>query len=145
MRIGRWDYNLQRSTEMSHKSSGTKLYGLMRPRLTSTKVREMPKCGERRDLLMIQNIQDHLWSMAWRKCPWLGWLLQAVGSLIFIDDVAHDGSSRMNSEVYKNFLSANLWRNASKPGRSSIMQQDNDPKHTANTTKDFIRRKSGRF
>ena len=36
-----------------------------------------------------------------------------VGSLIFII-VTHDGSSRMNSEVYKNILSANLLRNASK-------------------------------
>ena len=48
----------------------------------------------------------------------------------------------MNSEVYKNILSANLQRNASKLiGRNFIMQQDNDPKHTANTTKDFIREK----
>ena len=27
-----------------------------------------------------------------------------VGSLIFIDDVTHDGSSKMNLEVYKNCL-----------------------------------------
>ena len=48
----------------------------------------------------------------------------------------------MNLEVYKNILSANLQRNASKLiGRNFIMQQDNDPKHTANTTKDFIREK----
>lgn len=36
--IGRRDCNLQRSTEMSHKTSGTKFYVLIRPRLTSTKV-----------------------------------------------------------------------------------------------------------
>ena len=61
-----------------------------------------------------------------------------VGSLIFIDDVTHDGSSRMNSEV-KNILSAKLRRNASKLiGRNFIMQQDNDPNQTANTTKDFV-------
>ena len=72
----RKNYNLQRSTEMSHKSSGTKFYGLMRPRLTSTKVMERPKCGERRDLLMIQNIQAHLWSTV-EEVSWLGlaWLL----------------------------------------------------------------------
>ena len=35
-----------------------------------------------------------------------------VGSLIFIDDVTHDGSSRMNLEIYKNILSANLQRNS---------------------------------
>ena len=37
VRIGKRDYNVQISTGMSHKSSGTKFYGLMR-RLTSTKV-----------------------------------------------------------------------------------------------------------
>ena len=51
-------------------------YRLMRPRLTSNKVLERPKCGKRRDLLMIQNIQVHLWSMV-EEVLWLGlaWLL----------------------------------------------------------------------
>ena len=50
-----------------------------------------------------------------------------VGSLIFIDEVTHDG--------YKNILFANLRGNASKLiGTNFIMQQDNDPKHTVNTT-----------
>lgn len=43
-----------------YRSFRTKFYGLMRPRLTSTKVMERPKYGERKDLLMIQNIQAHL-------------------------------------------------------------------------------------
>ena len=34
--------------------------------------------------------------------------VSGVGSLIFIDDLTHDGSSRMNLEVYKNILSDNL-------------------------------------
>jgi len=46
VRIGRPDWNLQRSTEMSRKSSGTQSCGLIRPRLISTKVMERPKCGE---------------------------------------------------------------------------------------------------
>ena len=66
----------------------------------------------------------------WRKCHGLG----VRGSLIFIDD----GSSRMNSQVYRNLFSVHLWVNASKLiMRRFIMQQDNDPKHTANRTEDF--------
>ena len=72
---------------------------------------------------------------------WACMFLSGVGSLIFIDDITHDGSSLMNSEVYKNILSANLEtrRNASKLiGRNFIMKQDNAPKHTAGTIKDLI-------
>lgn len=77
---------------------------------------------------------------------WACMAASGTGSLIFIDDVTDDGSSRMNSEVDRNILSANLRRNALKLiVRKFIMQQDNDPKHTANKTKDFIRGKSGRF
>ena len=44
--------------------------------------------------------------------------------LIFIYDAINDGSSRMNSEVYENILSANLWINAPKLiVRKFIMQQ----------------------
>lgn len=49
------------------------------------------------------------------------------GSFIFIDGVTPDGSSRMNSEVYRNFLCSNLQRNASKLIRwIFIPQQDNN-------------------
>lgn len=54
----------------------------------------------------------------------LAWACMAAsrtGSFIFIDDVTHYASSRMNSEVYWN--------------------KTMTPKHTANTTKDFIRGK----
>ena len=58
---------------------------------------------------------------------WACMAASGTGSFIFIDDVTDDGSSRMNSEVYRNILSANLRRNAFKLiGRRFIMQQDND-------------------
>lgn len=56
----------------------------------------------------------------------------------------HDDSRRMNSVVYRNITSANLQRKASNLiGRNFIMQQNNAPKHTANTTKDLIREQNG--
>ena len=64
-----------------------------------------------------------------------------VGSLIFIDDVTHDCSSRMNSEVYKNKF-GNLWRNASKLiCKNLILQQDNDQNTLPTQEKDFIMEK----
>ena len=38
---------------------------------------------------------------------WACMAASGTDSLIFIDDVTDDGSSRMNSEVYRNILSAN--------------------------------------
>ena len=73
---------------------------------------------------------------------WACMASSGTGSLIFIDDVTQDGNSKMNSKVYRNILSANLKKNAAQLiGRAFIMQQDNDPIHTANTTKEFIRGK----
>ena len=65
-----------------------------------------------------------------------------TGPLIIIDYVTHDGSSKMNSEVHRNILSATLKTDLIKlTGRSSFMQQDNNPKHTTKTAKEFIRGK----
>lgn len=50
-----------------------------------------------------------------------------IYSLVFNDDVTHDASNRMYSEVYGTMLSGNLQKIASK--------QDNDSRHN----KDFIR------
>lgn len=53
---------------------------------------------------------------------WACMAASGTGSLVFIDDVTHDGSSRMNSDVYKTILSGNLQKNASKLiGRSFNM------------------------
>ena len=71
---------------------------------------------------------------------WVRMAAFATGSLIFINDVTNDGCSRMNSEVYRNILSAYVQENASKLiGQHFTMQQDNDPTHSANTTKAAVK------
>lgn len=50
-----------------------------------------------------------------------------TGSLIFVDAILHVSSSRLNSKVDRNILSAHIQRNASNL-MCIIMQQDNDPK-----------------
>ncbi len=63
-------------------------------------------------------------------------------SLVFIDDVTEDRSSRMNSEVYRDILSAQIQPNAAKLiGQRFIVQMDNDPKHTAKATQEFLKTK----
>ncbi len=104
------------------------------------------KVLRKKDLLMIPNIQAHLKHSGGNVMAWAFIASSGTGSLIFINDVTHDGSSKINSEVYRNILSDNLQKNATKLiGRSFIMQQDNDPKHSAKTTKEFIRARGGRF
>lgn len=75
----------------------------------------------------------------------MAWACKAASgkdSLIFIDDVIHDGRSRINSEVYKNIVSANLHGNTScLIGSNFNMKQNNTPKQTGNSTKG----KKGRF
>ena len=56
-----------------------------------------------------QNTQAHLWNkvevISWAWAPMAS---SGMGSLGFIDGVTHDGSCKMNSENYRNILSANL-------------------------------------
>ncbi len=60
--------------------------------------------------------------------------------LVFIDDVTEDRSSRMNSEVYRDILSAQIQSNGAKLiGRRFIIQMDDDPKHTAKATQEFLK------
>lgn len=67
--------------------------------------------------------------------------------LIFIDDVTCDGNSKMNSEVYRNILSANIQRNASNPGCIQLGGTSScsrtTTKHTANRAK-LLSGKTGR-
>ncbi len=57
------------------------------------------------------------------------------GLLVFIDDVTEDRSSRKNSEVHMDILSAQIQPNGAKLiGQRFIVQMDDDPKHTAKAT-----------
>ena len=68
---------------------------------------------------------------------WACMAANGTGSLVFIDDVTADKSSRMNSEVFWAILSAHIQPNASELiGRRFTVQMDNDPKHTAKATED---------
>ncbi|CAJ0964746.1 unnamed protein product, partial [Ranitomeya imitator] len=65
-----------------------------------------------------------------------------TGSLVFMDDVTQDRSSQMNSEVFRAILCAQIQPNAAKLiGRRFILQMDNDPKHKAKATQEFIKAK----
>ncbi len=87
------------------------------------------KVWRNKNLLMIPNIQAHLKHSGGNVMAWAFIASSGTGSLIFINDVTHDGSSKINSEVYRNILSDNLKKDATKLiVRSFIMQQDNDPK-----------------
>ncbi len=59
---------------------------------------------------------------------------------VFSDDVTEDRSSRINSEVYRDILSAQIQSNEAKLiGRRFIVQMDSDSKHTANATQEFLK------
>ena len=73
---------------------------------------------------------------------WACMAASGTGTLVFIDDVTQDRSSPMNSEVFRDILSAQIQVNAAKLiGRRFIIQMDNDPKHTAKATQEFIKAK----
>ncbi len=60
--------------------------------------------------------------------------------LVFFDDIVEDRRSRMNSEVYRDILSAQIQLNAAKLiGWHSIVQMHYDQKHTAKATQEFLK------
>ena len=60
---------------------------------------------------------------------WTCMAANGTGSLVFFDDVTADRSSRMNSEVYRVILSAQIQSNAARLiGRHFTVEIDNDPK-----------------
>ena len=99
--------------------------------------------GEGKELLMIQNIPPHQWSMvvvvSWRGHVWLPmelvplyllmmWLLTKAAGWIL--------------KCFRAILSAHIQPNASELiGRRFTVQMDNDPKHTVKATKEFFKAK----
>ncbi len=63
------------------------------------------KVWRKKDLLMIPNIQAHLKHSGGNVMAWAFIASSGTGSLIFINDVTNDGSSKINSEIYRNILS----------------------------------------
>ncbi len=82
----------------------------------------------------------------WRWCH--GMSMHAVSGtdpLYFTDDFTYDDSSRMNLERYKTILPTYIQENATRfIVKCFILHQDNDPKHSASSVKEFIRAKKWR-
>ncbi len=112
----------------------------MRPRSTCTRVMGREEYGEGKELLMITT--SSVKHGGGSVMAWACMAASGTGSLVFIDDVTADKSSRMNSEVFRAILSAHIQPNASELiGRRFTVQMDNDPKHTAKATKEFLKGK----
>ncbi len=74
------------------------------------------------------------------KEKWACIASSGTGLLVFSDDVTEDRSSRMNSEVCRDIFSAQIQLNGAKLiGRRFIVQMDDDPKHTAKATQEFLK------
>ncbi len=58
------------------------------------------------------------------------------------DDLMYDDSSRMNLEGYKTIFPTNIQQNATRfIGKWFILHKNYNPKHPANSVKEFIRAK----
>ncbi len=74
----------------------------------------------------------------------MAWACMAVsgtGTLNFNDEVMND--SKINLEGYKTILATNIQENATRLIRKCfILHQNNDPRHSASSVKEFIRAKT---
>ncbi len=120
-------------------------YGQMRPRSTFTRVMGREEYGEGKELLMILSIPPIISEAWWWLVSW-AWACMAAsgtGSLcIYWWCELLTKAGRMNSEVFRAILSARIQPNASELiGQRFTVQMDNDPKHTAKATKEFLKGK----
>ncbi len=89
-------------------------FGRLKLRSTCTRMTGRKKYREGLEQLMIQNIQHHLWNTVERCDGMSVHGFHDTGLLVFSDDMTEDRNSRMNSEVYRDILSAQIQSNAAK-------------------------------
>ena len=74
-------------------------------RLTYIRVIARVTYGGEKELPKIQSVPPHLWNMVVRGVlAWACMAAEGTGSLIFIEDTTDDGSSIMNSKVYRHMM-----------------------------------------
>ena len=96
------------------QSSGTNCYGQVRRSPTCTRVMEGGRCGEKTGTAHgPKHTTSSVKHSGWCVMAWACTAATGTGSLVFTDDVTADSSSRMNSELYRNVLSAQIQPNAS--------------------------------
>ena len=114
----------------------------MKPRQTCIRMRGKGKYGKGKEQLIIPIIIHHVSNMV-EAMSWNGyiWGSNKTGSVLFIEAATADSSTRMNSEVFYMAILSNLIQpNVTKLiGRCFTVQLDNDPKHTAEATQDFLK------
>ncbi len=93
-------------------------------------------CGENQALLITCPIQSQQWSMV-VAASCCGGVFQLQGRLVAIE-------GKMNAAKYRDILDENLLQSAQdlRLGRRFTFQQDNDPKHTAKITKEWLHNNS---
>ncbi len=106
--------------------------GLMSPRYNFLALILSGMRGENQALLITCPIQSQQWIMLWGCFSAAG-----TGRLVAIE-------GKMNAAKYKDILDENLLQSAQdlRLGRRFTFQQDNDPKHTAKITKEWLHNNS---
>ncbi len=103
----------------------------MKPRLTFTRMMKREKSGEGKKQLMICSIRHHLSNMAW-LCYGMGMYGSKTVSLVFLGAVTADRRSRVNSDLHRAILTAQIQAKCCRIDRKAFTaQMDNDPKHIA--------------
>ena len=115
----------------------------MRQRSTCTIMMGREEYGEGKELLMIQNIPPHQWSMvvivSWRGHVWLPMELVPLYLLMMWLLIKAAGWIIKCFRQYCLLVFSQMLQNCI--GRRFTVQMDNDPKHTAKATKQFFKAK----